>query len=76
MTPPGPPELDMDDLTDLHEKLTLIQRGELAGKDMYPNIYYINDQIELWAEPVWLQDWTPRYPEYVPATTPKILAIK
>ncbi len=76
MAPPGPPRLDMEDLTDLHEKLTQIQKGELVGTGFYPNIYFINERMELWAEPAWLQDWTPRYPEYGPANTPITSAIK
>ena len=67
MMPPGAPELNMGDLSDLQEKLTLIQKGELEGEGFYPIIYTINDRVEFWAEPGWLQDWTPRYPEYGPA---------
>lgn len=58
--PPGAPELSVGDVRDLHTALRAIREGELRGSGFYPVVYRVNDRVELWAEPVWLQDWQPR----------------
>jgi glyoxylase-like metal-dependent hydrolase (beta-lactamase superfamily II) len=58
MAPPGAPELGVSDIEDLRSALQAIRAGELQGKGVYPVIYPVNDRIELWAEPTWLQSWT------------------
>jgi glyoxylase-like metal-dependent hydrolase (beta-lactamase superfamily II) len=59
ITPPGAPEIEMQDVEDLQSALGEIRSGELAGEGIYPVIYKINNRIDLWTEPSWLQDWTP-----------------
>lgn len=60
--PPGAPELIVGDLHDLHSALQAIRAGELQGDGVYPVVYPVNDRIELWAEPTWLQNWKPNHP--------------
>jgi hydroxyacylglutathione hydrolase len=60
--PPGVPELGVGDVHDLHSALQAIRSGELEGEGAYPVVYPVNDRIEVWAEPAWLQDWTPNHP--------------
>jgi glyoxylase-like metal-dependent hydrolase (beta-lactamase superfamily II) len=62
MAPPGLPELGPSDVQDLQFALQEIRAGGLSGKGSYPVVYPVNDRIELWAEPAWLQDWTPNHP--------------
>jgi glyoxylase-like metal-dependent hydrolase (beta-lactamase superfamily II) len=57
---PGVPELAVRDIVDLREALEAIRSGGLPGQGAYPVVYPVNDRVELWAEPVWLQDWEPR----------------
>lgn len=61
-SPPGAPELGLGDVHDLHSALQAIRAGELRGKGLYPVVYPVNDRIELWAEPAWLQSWKPNHP--------------
>jgi hydroxyacylglutathione hydrolase len=60
LEPPGAPELAIRDVEELRSALRSIRDGELAGSGFYPVIYRINDRIELYAEPSWLQDWAPQ----------------
>jgi glyoxylase-like metal-dependent hydrolase (beta-lactamase superfamily II) len=60
IAPPGAPELDMDDVRDLHSALLAIRAGERQGKGIYPVVYPVNDRVEFWADPTWLQNWEPR----------------
>lgn len=48
----------MQDLNDLRAALDAIKAGELKGEGVFPVIYRINDRMEMWAEPSYLQDWT------------------
>jgi hypothetical protein len=57
---PGAPELGLRDVNDLHSALQAIRAGELQGTGFYPVVYPVNDRVELWAEPSWLQSWEPR----------------
>lgn len=57
-SPPGAPRLSMADLHDLRERLVSIRAGELAGAGAYPVVYPINERLDLWAPPAFLQDWT------------------
>jgi len=68
VVPPGAPELAIDDVADLDAALRAIRAGELAGAGLYPVIYPVNARLELYAEPSWLQDWTPRHPDLAPDT--------
>jgi glyoxylase-like metal-dependent hydrolase (beta-lactamase superfamily II) len=60
MAPPGLPELGRGDVEDLRAALAAIRDGELEGEGLYPVVYPVSDRVELWAEPSWLQHWTPR----------------
>jgi hydroxyacylglutathione hydrolase len=62
LEPPGAPELTLRDVEDLRSALEAIRAGELQGRNLYPVVYPVNDRLELWAEPVWLQNWEPRHP--------------
>ena len=55
--PPGAPELGMSDVEDLRDALRAIRDGRMGGKGIYPAVYRINEEVELWAEPRWLQRW-------------------
>lgn len=60
IAPPGVPELGFGDVQDLVGALRAIRAGELRGNGSYPVVYPVNDRVELWAEPTWLQRWEPR----------------
>jgi len=60
--PPGAPEQQLEDVEELRAALEAIRAGELAGAGFYPVVYTIDDRMELWAEPRWLQRWAPRHP--------------
>jgi hypothetical protein len=60
--PPGAPELATSDVEDLQSALRSIESGELEGTGFFPRVYRINTQLELYADPPWLQNWTPRHP--------------
>ncbi len=62
MEPPGSPKQSYTDLVDLQSALDGIRNGEVKSKGLYPVIYPVNDEMEIWAEPKWLQDWTPTHP--------------
>ncbi len=57
VTPPGTPKQSVADVKDLHSALIGIRDGDLKGAGLYPVIYPINEDMQLWAEPKWLQDW-------------------
>lgn len=59
LNPPGAPVVTMKDIEDLENALDAIKTGALQGSGIYPVVYPINDNIELYAEPSWFQDWTP-----------------
>jgi len=60
--PPGLPETGRNDVEDLRAALEGIRAGELRGDGFFPVVYPVNERVELWAEPRWLQRWTPRHP--------------
>jgi glyoxylase-like metal-dependent hydrolase (beta-lactamase superfamily II) len=62
VAPPGAPELAIEDVEDLESALRAIRAGELQGRGVYPVVYRVNARLELYAEPRWLQNWTPRHP--------------
>ena len=61
--PPGAPEVALRDVQDLKAALQAIRSGKLKGEGVYPVVYRVNARLELYAEPRWLQSWTPRHPE-------------
>lgn len=62
VAPPGAPELSTADVRDLQSALRAIRAGEQQSQGIYPVIYRINARLDLWAEPTWLQNWSPRHP--------------
>ena len=65
--PPGLPELARGDVEDLRAALAAIRDGSLSGAGFYPVVYPVNERVELWAEPPWLQRWTLRQRAASPA---------
>ncbi len=57
ITPPGAPEVTLQDVSDLRAALDAIKAGELGGEGVFPVTYRINDRIDMIAEPRALQDW-------------------
>jgi hydroxyacylglutathione hydrolase len=57
ISPPGPPELNYEDLSDLKTALEQIKNGKLEGEGLWPVIYPVNQRITLLADPGFLQDW-------------------
>lgn len=55
--PRGVPETSYDDLDDARTTLVGIRDGDLTGSGVFPVVYTINQNVELWANPAWLQDW-------------------
>lgn len=62
IAPSGLPILAVRDVADLQAALLAIRGGEMEGRGFYPVIYGINAHLDLYAEPPWLQNWTPRHP--------------
>jgi len=63
MEPPGAPELTPRDVVDLQSTLQAVRNGELEAEGFYPWVYLVNEKIDLYAEPSWLQQWERRHPE-------------
>ena len=61
--PPGAPVLCASDVKDLQNSLMKIKNGEQETLGLYPVIYPVNDEMTLWAEPPWLQNWDATYPD-------------
>lgn len=62
IAPSGLPVLAVGDVADLQTALRAIRAGDLPGEGFYPVLYRINARVDLYAEPAWLQNWTPRHP--------------
>ncbi len=54
---PGIPVLSTQDVEDLQQTLIAIKAGTATGKGSYPQVYKVNERIELLTEPPWLQNW-------------------
>lgn len=52
-----------EDVQVLHDQLLAIRAGKLAGTGSYPVIYQIQEGLALSAEPVFLHNWEPTYPD-------------
>lgn len=57
------PRLNTQDLEDLREALLLIRDRQLDSSGTYPVTYVVNDQLNILAEPRWLQSWRSDYAE-------------
>lgn len=51
------------DVEILRDQLIRIKNGELSSTGSYPRIYAIKEDVVMQAEPSWLQDWSPTYPD-------------
>ncbi|MEO9600419.1 MBL fold metallo-hydrolase [Parasphingorhabdus sp.] len=52
-----------EDFAVLRDQLIRIKDGELKSTGSYPRIYAIKEDVVMQAEPRWLQDWSPTYPD-------------
>ena len=59
----GIPELSLGTVIRLRETLKGIRSGALESNGIYPVTYKVDDRVQLLAEPRWLQDWDPMYPD-------------
>lgn len=55
--PKGVPETKVADLEDLRRLLPRIRDGLADGQGVFPVVYTVNDNVALWANPRWMQDW-------------------
>jgi glyoxylase-like metal-dependent hydrolase (beta-lactamase superfamily II) len=62
IAPPGAPELSISDVQDLQTALQEIESGQRHARGVYPREYPVNEQIQLLAEPRWLQNWQVNHP--------------
>lgn len=51
------------DIAMLRDQLVEIKDGNLSSTGSYPRIYAISEDVVMQAEPSWLQDWSPTYPD-------------
>jgi len=51
------------DIEILRDQLVKIKSGELESTGSYQRIYRIKEDVVLQAEPRWLQNWSPTYPD-------------
>jgi glyoxylase-like metal-dependent hydrolase (beta-lactamase superfamily II) len=61
--PPGAPVFGASDVKDLQTSLRKIRNGNQDTQGLYPVSYPVNDEMTLWAEPPWLQNWDATYPD-------------
>lgn len=57
------PDSSRSDLQTLRDQLVEIREGRLQGQGPYPMVYKIADGMLLSAEPGFLQNWEPTYPD-------------
>ena len=57
VVPPGAPRLDLRDLRELRAVLEGIRAGDIRGERGYPSRFRVNEQLDILAEPRWMQDW-------------------
>jgi hydroxyacylglutathione hydrolase len=57
------PQKSRADIAILRDQLIKIKDGELSSTGSYPRIYAIKEDVVMQAEPRWLQDWSPTYPD-------------
>lgn len=55
--PKGVPETTVADLEDLQRLLPRIRAGAADGRGVFPVVYTVNENVALWANPRWMQDW-------------------
>ncbi len=57
------PRKSRADIEILRDQLIKIKGGELESSGSYPRLYAIKEDVVMQAEPRWLQDWSPTYPD-------------
>ncbi|NKB35212.1 MAG: hypothetical protein GKR91_19105 [Pseudomonadales bacterium] len=57
---PGIPRLTANDIADLRVALESIKNRTAEGSGNYPRVYNINENLNILAEPRWLQNCQPR----------------
>ncbi|VAW00818.1 MBL-fold metallo-hydrolase superfamily [hydrothermal vent metagenome] len=57
------PRKSRADIEILRDQLIKIKNGDLSSTGSYPRIYAIKEDVVMQAEPSWLQDWSPTYPD-------------
>ena len=55
--PKGIPQTTFADLEDLQRLLPRIRDGAVDGRGLFPVVYTANDNVDLWANPRWMQNW-------------------
>ena len=55
--PKGVPETTFADLADLRRLLPQIRDRAVDGQGLFPVVYTINQNVDLWANPRWMQNW-------------------
>lgn len=55
--PKGVPETTVADLEDLQRLLPRIRDGVADAQGLFPVVYTVNENVALWANPRWMQDW-------------------
>ncbi|MEO2173654.1 MAG: MBL fold metallo-hydrolase [bacterium] len=62
MRAPGTPIVNITNVQDLKQALDDIRNGSLKSEGFYPVTYRVSDEINLLAEPWYLQSWKVSYP--------------
>ena len=57
------PRKSRSDIEILRDQLIRIKAGKLESTGSYPRIYAIKEDVVMQAEPRWLQNWSPTYPD-------------
>ncbi len=57
------PTKNRADIEILRDQLIKIKNGDLESGGSYPRLYAIKEDVVMQAEPKWLQNWTPTYPD-------------
>ena len=60
------PQASRADVQSLQDLLLKMRAGEAQGEGAYPVVYRIHESMVLSAEPTFLQNWTPTYPDEHP----------
>ena len=59
----GLPIAHHEDMVALRDALLAIEAGTLKGSGLYPYMYSVNDQIDLWSNPPFMQEWERSHPQ-------------
>lgn len=55
--PPGAPRLDLESLRALRQTLRGIRAGERDAGGVFPRVYPVTPELELWSDFAWLERW-------------------